>query len=178
MGQLTCCSTEAYWCSETVHWCEGSKSCHKETPNTPWRPLMKWPVVLKVPLLQHSGCCKWLQAVKVRWRVFMPLHIQQFHRLVQIYNATLWSDMRPGNLSKDHRSNGWRFWWCGLYGWCNSGWRRDNAWQAKKMWNTFAFACSKFHQYIYGRSVVVETRPQVLTSNQYQTTVTSSTEVW
>ena len=61
---------------------------------------MKWPVVLKVPLLQHSGCCKWLLAVKVRWSVFRPLHIQQFHRLVQIYNATLWSEMRPWNLSR------------------------------------------------------------------------------
>ena len=24
-------STEAYWCSETVHLSEGTKSCHKET---------------------------------------------------------------------------------------------------------------------------------------------------
>ena len=119
---------------------------------------MKWPVIFKVPLPQHSGCRKWFLAAKVRWRVFMSLHIQHFHRLVQIYKATLWSEMGPRNLSTDHGLNGWRFGWCGgLYGWCNSGWWWDNAWQAKKMWNTFVFACSKFHQYIYGRNVIVET---------------------
>ena len=35
----------------------------------------------------------------------MSLHIQHFDRLVQIYKATFWSEMHPGNLSKDHGSN-------------------------------------------------------------------------
>ena len=130
MGQLTCCSTKAYWCSETVYWSKGSKSCHKETPLLHEDYWWSGQSSSRCQNFQHHGCRQWFLAAKVRWRVFTSVYIQHSHWTVQIYKATLWSEMRPWNISKDHGSNGWRFGGCGGHnGWCRCGRRRNNTWR-------------------------------------------------
>ena len=130
MGQLTSCSTEAYWCSETVYWSKGPKSCHKETPLPHEDYWLSGQSSSRCQNCQHPRCHKWFLAAKVRWRVFTSVCIQHSHWTVQIYKATLQSEMRPWSIPKDHGSNCWRFGGCGGHNrWCICGGRWDNTWR-------------------------------------------------